>query len=332
MNSAASGGPQDAALQQQQAETTATAATTTEADVILKSQYRALAAAASASPFATAGLGLGASSMAMNSLLLQQDMLRRQELERAALSGTRGLAYHGHEQELELRSRHENELRRLRQNQMMEAELASRSRLAAAAERGSGLPVTAACSGLGGLGLSWSSNNARAFESDSRQYIPPTSQAAAVSGLTRLSAEERDKLSQVADQTYRTALEASGLPSEGTLATSEEGKNIGDKDLAHEAELHNNVQRRLMEQEALAEQQKKHAVALQRSALVGGDGFDLTRAELIRRQQHNEMLRLLRMQQFQSPGEDLLSVQSRIGDAMAMSMANPYLTGRLGGE
>lgn len=292
----------------------AAVARTAEADALMHSQHRAMAAPG-ANPF-------GAASMAMNPFLLQQEMLRRQELEHA-LSG--GLAFHGRESELAALSRRENELLRLRQNQMMEAELASRSRLAAAGLAGGGLPLNA----FGGLNGS-SGREVEAVNGASSLAAPASRVA---SELARLSADERDKLSQVADQTYRSALEANGLPSAGSLSKSEEElKKIGDKDLAHEAELRDSVQRRLMEEEALAEQQKNHAVALQRELL--GGAFDTERAELIyRQQQQEEMLRLLQVQQMATlPGEDILSLQARMRGAMAMSMTNPYLMGSMGGK
>lgn len=298
----------------------AAVARTAEADALMHSQHRAMAAPG-ANPF-------GAASMAMNPFLLQQEMLRRQELERA-LSG--GLAFHGRESELAALSRRENELLRLRQNQMMEAELASRSRLAAAGLAGGGLPLTAFGGNIGGLGLNGSSGREVEAVNGASSLAAPASRVA--SELARLSADERDKLSQVADQTYRSALEANGLPSAGSLSKSEEElKKIGDKDLAHEAELRDSVQRRLMEEEALAEQQKNHAVALQRELL--GGAFDTERAELIyRQQQQEEMLRLLQVQQMATlPGEDILSLQARMRGAMAMSMTNPYLMGSMGGK
>ena len=84
-----------------------------------------------------------------------------------------------------------------------------------------------------------------------------------------------------------------------------------------------------MEQEAIVEQEatqrKQQASALvSNQALMRGTDFDLERAELIRRQQQEDLYRLIQMQQFQLPGEDLSSWHSMIRGAAAMPMANPY--------
>jgi hypothetical protein len=325
----------------------ASAARAAESETLLQAPHY-LRALAGINPFAaSAGLGLGASLPAVNPFLLQQEIIRRQELERTLAVGhsTSGSAYSGHDDsELDVLSRRENELLRIRNahNQIVEAELLARSArmesglpMASVAGLGGGLPFA----GMGGFGLGLGSaglglgaetetanillaSRQRALEAASMPA--PAAQIPVASEATRLSAEERDQLSKAADQSYRTALEANGLPAAG-LANSEDGRKIGDKDLAHEAELHENVQRQLMEQEAIAEQQKKQAAAAARTqALMGGTGLDLERMEMFRRQQQEEMLRLIQLQQLQLPGDNLLSLQSRMHGAMALPMTSPY--------
>jgi hypothetical protein len=64
-----------------------------------------------------------------------------------------------------------------------------------------------------------------------------------------------------------------------------------------------------------------------------GGGLDLERAELLRRQEQQELLRLMQIQQFQLPGDDLLSAHSMMRSAMAIPMINPHsaMIGGLGG-
>lgn len=326
--------PHDSMLQQRLGTTAASSRTAeSEAEALLQSQYRALAAGAN--PFAgTAALGLGAASMAaINPFLFQQDMLRREELGRTIASAA-GLALPGHDLGLDALGLREAELIRLRNAQLMglEADLAARA----------GAPMPTAGLGSGSL-LNGSAVHALGPRSEgiNRQRAPdtssseaaPSSQGAISSEVARLSAEDRDRLREVADQTYQNALRANGLPASG-LSNALQGsdisaKNIGDKALAQEALLHDNVQRRLMEQEALVEQEatqkKQQAAAIARNqALMGGTNFDLERAELIRRHQQEELNRLIQMQQFQLPGEDLLSWHSMMRGAAAMPTANPY--------
>lgn len=318
---AGSTSPEDARLRRQ-VDVNAAGVRAAEAEALLQSQYR--------NPFAAAGLGLGAASMAMiNPILLQQEMIRQQELDRILAANSR-LAVPGHEAGIDLLSCRENELLRLRNahnQKMREVELACRNPLAAGV--GGGFPLTA--SSMGGLGPG---SSALDLGVEARA-LGAAAMAAASTASQVLSANERDRLSKVADETFRTALAANGLPPAGTSAkTDERLKDIGDKDLAHEAELRDNVQRCLMEQEAMAEQEKKQAASLQLNTALMGGGLDLERAELLRRQQQQEeLLRLAHMQQFQLPGDDLLSAQSRMRSAMAMSMMNPYsaLMGGLGG-
>jgi hypothetical protein len=51
------------------------------------------------------------------------------------------------------------------------------------------------------------------------------------------------------------------------------------------------------------------------------------RAELFRRQQHEELFRLMQMQQFQLPGEDLFTLQSKMRGVIPFSVPNPYALG-----
>lgn len=283
----------------------------------MPSQYRAyLSGVNPLNPFA----------VAVNPFLLQQEMLRRQEIEwkvAAASASPSGLFLPGPDVELEILSQRENELIRLRNahNQMMEAELMARSARDPMTAAGSigGFPTTATAGVRGGfcLGLGLGSLTQEA-EMASRQrllHAASVAQTSASLESARLSAEERDRLSDVADQAYRTVLSAKGLQ-----ANSDDRRQMGDKDLAREVELHDNVQRRLMEEEVLAEQQKKKAAISIRS-----DAFNaLERAELFRRQQQDELFRLMQMQQFQLPGEDLITMQSKMRGVVPFTLPNPY--------
>jgi hypothetical protein len=118
-----------------------------------------------------------------------------------------------------------------------------------------------------------------------------------------LPADERDQPSKVVDESLIiTALLAKGLPSAGTLG-NERLADIGEKDLAHEAELRDNdkVQRRLMEQEAIAEQEKNGVAALQMNHTLMGRGLDL-------------------QARFQLPSNNLPFAETRMRSAVAMSI------------
>lgn len=318
--------PQDPMVQRRVDATVASSRTAeTEAEALLQSQYRTIAAGAN--PFsATAALGLGAAPMAaMNPFLFQQEMLRRQELGRFASAA--GLAFPGNDLGLDALGLREAELIRLRNAQLMglEADLAARAGASmATAGLGNGSLLNGSTTSTLGSGPALQTTTFRAAS---------TSQAAASSEVARLSADERDRLREVADQTYQNALKANGLPASGLTnaleASDLSAQKIGEKALAQEAELQDKVQRRLMEQEAIVEQEatqrKQQASALvSNQALMRGTDFDLERAELIRRQQQEDLYRLIQMQQFQLPGEDLSSWHSMIRGAAAMPMANPY--------
>eukprot|EP00804_Cyclotella_cryptica_P003348 CCRYP_012838-RA/>CCRYP_012838-RA protein AED:0.04 eAED:0.04 QI:194/1/1/1/1/1/4/108/663 len=305
---------QESALQRQ----VDASARTAEAEAFMPAQYRAsLSGVHPLNPYA----------VTVNPFLLQQEMLRRQEIE-WKLAAASGLTFPGPDAELEILSQRENELIRLRNahNQMMEAELMARSARDPMAAAGSigGFPIaaTADVRRSFGLGLGLGSITQETEIASRQRYTQPASaaQASASSESARLSADERDRLSEVADQAYRTVLAAKGLQ-----AKSDDCRKMGDKDLAQEVELHENVQRRLMEEEALAEQQKKQAAA----ALRSDASIALERAELYRRQQQEEFFRLMQMQQFQLPGDDLLTLQSRIRGGIPMTVSNPYALGAL---
>ena len=252
-------------------------------------------------------------------------MLRRQELGRFASAA--GLAFPGNDLGLDALGLREAELIRLRNAQLMglEADLAARAGASmATAGLGNGSLLNGSTTSTLGSGPALQTTTFRAAS---------TSQAAASSEVARLSADERDRLREVADQTYQNALKANGLPASGLTnaleASDLSAQKIGEKALAQEAELQDKVQRRLMEQEAIVEQEatqrKQQASALvSNQALMRGTDFDLERAELIRRQQQEDLYRLIQMQQFQLPGEDLSSWHSMIRGAAAMPMANPY--------
>ena len=267
-------------------------------------------------------LGIGPTmNLAMNPLFLQQEMIRRQELERT-LGGTApiaGLAYglNG----LDAIRRREEYLLQLRNNQIIEAELVARFARDQFAERFQAqIPQP---------------NRQRALEFASQT---PTTHGSLSSEVSRLSTNERDRLSEVADQTYRTALAANRLPPDGENIKEGVG-NIGQKDLGHKAQIHDNVQRRLMDQEAITEQNISRihllgeAAALRSQTLVRENDCDLERAQLIHRQQQEGSLRLLQMQhnlhpsrpltqQLQLAGMDPLMLQSRMRGAMATGGKN----------
>ena len=233
------------------------------------------------------GLGFDPSmNLAMNPLLLQQEMIRRQEIERSVgvTAPMAGMAFGPNG--LDAIRRREEYLLQLRNNQIMEAELVARFARDRFAQRFQSEILQ--------------SHPQRALEVASMQQAHST-HGALSSLASRLSTDERDRLSEIADQNYSTTLAADRLPPDGENIKGVV-EDIGDKALGHKAQIHDTVQPRLMQQEAITEEQNSsrihllgEAAALRSQALMR-ENDDLERAQLRRRQQQEDSIRLLQMQ------------------------------------
>jgi hypothetical protein len=221
-------------------------------------------------------------SMAVNPFLLQQEMLRRQELELTlASAASAGLAFSSHDAELDMLNRHENELLRIRRNaqsQIMGAEL-SRDRMTA-----TNLPTD------------------DSFRTES------------IEGIVALQEKRRREMEQMmglpgrqlGEQTFNLlhpqnrTLALAGMPSSAAHqydAFSAIGRNFGPTDFA--SARYHNMQRQLVEQEAFANQQNNHQLAaLQNQALFGAAGMHPTwnhsnqHYQMLQRQQQLELMRM----------------------------------------
>lgn len=284
------------------------AAAAVENEALMNDRYRSLVA----EQHQLAGVGGG-----MNAYMLQaqQEMIHRQELERLMLAaGSHPLTAAAAlpiNNELELLNRRKDELIRLRNthNHIMEAELVARAcNQHASAEE---------------MELFILLQEQRHREKELQEmaaarrqlHLLNQSQANQMNAIETapLSANERDRYREAAEAAYRRELQ---------LAASSNGisaeRALHEKALAEEFELRQSMQRRLAEEEALAEQQKQQALftmrAHQQAALLQKAGLESVNEMRRQQMQQQELYRLMLLQQV--PDDELILMASQLNSGL----------------